>query len=142
MDAEEEFELAWNNPKYTQIMINDVNINEVLEKYYDLDKPLAFTRKMLWDMECKKAWDPKTYVPNIMTEKKAWGRKTLPDGNEEFVRAILPKRQWDNPNVAKECFEKVYLNHKKQIATFRGTRTLIDPSGKEIHTDNDEPLYY
>jgi hypothetical protein len=55
--AEEEFEKCWHNRLYTPIELDDVDINQTL-LHYKTNKPIEFTRKMLWDMEIKKAWDP------------------------------------------------------------------------------------
>jgi hypothetical protein len=140
-DAEEEFEQAWNNPAYTQIKLEDVNINKTLAKYYETSIPVNFTRQMLWDMETKKAWDPKTYIPYVVIDGKSWGRKTLENGDEVLVRSSQQK-QWLNGDVYEEVFEKVYLNHKDQIATFLGTQILKDSSGEYLYLKNHQPLFH
>lgn len=139
--AEEIFEQAWNNPKYTQIKLDDIDINETLSRYYITAIPVKFTRKMLWDMETKKAWDPKTYISYVVRDGKSWGREILPNGDETFVRSSQQK-QWLNGEVYETVFEKVYLNHKDQKATFLGTQNLKDSSGEYLTLKNQQPLFH
>lgn len=47
---------------YTQIELNDVDVNKTLLNY-KMNKPLIFTRSMMWEMETKKAWNPGNYIP-------------------------------------------------------------------------------
>lgn len=139
--AEEIFEQAWNNPAYTQIKLDDVDINETLIRYYETPIPVNFTRQMLWDIETKKAWDPKTYISYVVRDGKSWERKILENGDEVFVRSSQQK-QWLNGEVYEEVFEEVYLNHKAQRATFLGTQNLKDSSGDYLHLKNHQPLFH
>lgn len=139
--AEDVFEKAWNNPAYTQIKLDDVDINATLTRYYETPISVNFTRKMLWDMETKKAWDPKTYIPYVVRDGKSWGRKILENGDEVFVRSSEQK-QWLNGEVYEEVFEEVYLNHKDQKATFLGTQNLKDSSGKYLYLKNHQPIFH
>lgn len=139
--AEEIFEQAWNNPEYTQIKLDDVDINETLSRYYETPIPVKFSREMLWDVETKKAWDPKTYIPYVVRDGKSWGRKILANGDEVFVRSSHQK-QWLNREVYEEVFEEVYLNHKDQRATFLGTQNLKDNTGKSLYLKNQQPLFH
>jgi len=135
--AEEEFEQAWNNPAYTQAELDDVNINEVLSEYYETPRPLSFNRQMLWDVETKKAWDPKTYIPYVVRDGNSWGREILDNGDEVFVRSSEQK-QWLNSEIYEVVFEKVYLNHKDQKATFIGSKAEND----SIQHQNQQPIFH
>jgi len=139
--AEEEFEQAWNNPAYTQIKLDDVNINEILSLYYETPIPVYFNRQMLWDVETKKAWDPKTYISYVVRDGNSWGREMLENGDEVFVRSSEQK-QWLNREVYGEVFEKVYLNHKDQKATFIGTQCLKNWDDEYIDLKNQQPLFH
>lgn len=139
--AEEVFEQAWNNPEYTQIKLDDVDINETLSRYYETLTPVNFTRQMLWDLETKKAWNPNVYIPYVLRDGKSWGREILANGDEAFVRSSYQK-QWLNREVYEEVFEEVYLNHKDQIATFIGTQSLIDSSGEYLCLKNQQPIFH
>jgi hypothetical protein len=86
-NAQKEFDEAWQNPDYTQIELDPVDVNGVLEKHYSINEPLHFTKRMLWDMETKKAWDPRTYIPHVVREGRSWDRKTLKNGEECFMRS-------------------------------------------------------
>lgn len=140
-EAEKAFELAWNNPSYTQIKLDDIDINATLFKYYETPVPIDFTREMLWDMESKKAWDPKTYIPYVVKEGQSWGREILANGDEIFVRSSQQK-QWLNRDIYGEVFEEVYLNHREQRATFLGTQCLKDSSNETLYLKNDQPLFH
>ena len=139
--AEELFEDAWNNPAYTQIKLDDVDINETLAKYYETPIPVNFTRQMLWDLETKKAWDPMTYIPYVVMDGKSWGREILENGDEILCRSSIQK-QWLNAEIYEEVFEAVYLNHQDQVATFIGTQKLEDTSGEYIYLENHQPLFH
>ena len=85
--AREEFERAWNNPAHTRIESESVDVNAMLHDYYSTSEALNITKQMLWDAEVKKAWDPGTYIPGVVSEGEAWGRKSLENGEEFLVRA-------------------------------------------------------
>lgn len=140
-EAEKEFERAWNNPSYTQIKLDDIDINRTLAMHYETAFPVDFTRQMLWDVETKKAWDPKTYISYVVKDGKSWGKEILANGDEMFVRSSQQK-QWLNREVYEEVFEEVYLNHKEQKATFLGTQYLEDSSGEILQLKNEQPLFH
>ncbi|WP_068468854.1 hypothetical protein [Candidatus Protochlamydia phocaeensis] len=140
-EAEEEFEQAWNNPDYTQARLDDANINDILSKYYETPIPIHFTRQLLWDVEIRKAWDPKTYLSYVVRDGKSWDRKVLENGDEVFVRSTEQK-QWLNSDVYAEVFEKVYLNYKDQKVTFIGSQRLKNSEGEDIYLQNDQPLFH
>ena len=101
--AEEEFEKAWKNTAYTQIQLEDVDINRVLKEHYRTSKPVNFTSTMLWDMEVKKAWDPKSYIPYVVREGKSWGKKRLENGDDMFARSSEQK-QWLKQDIYEDVF--------------------------------------
>jgi hypothetical protein len=140
-DAEKEFEQAWNNPNYTQVKLENVDINEVLKNNYVTDKPIRFTRKMLWDLETKKAWNPKVYIAYVARTSHSWNKKELEDGNETFLRSS-EQRQWFNSENFADVFEKVYVNHPEQRVTFIGTDKLEDENHHLIYAKNDQPIFY
>lgn len=139
--AEEEFELAWQNPAYTQIELAHVDINQRLTSYYESPVPVNFTRKLLWDMETKKAWDPKTYIAYVVKDGRSWGKEILENGDEIFVRSSLQK-QWLNESVYEEVFEVVYINQLQQKITFLGTTQLLDDRGNQLEIHNAQPLFH
>ncbi len=65
IEAQKEFEKCWDNPEYTQITLDNIDVNKTLS-FYITNKPLHFTRTMLWDMEKKKAWNPGNYIPYVV----------------------------------------------------------------------------
>jgi hypothetical protein len=61
--AHSEFERCWSDPNATRFELPSIGVNETLAKLYVITPPINLTRSMIWDMECKKALDPSTYVP-------------------------------------------------------------------------------
>ncbi len=129
--AEERFEQAWNNPSYTQLKLDNIDINKTLAEHYETAQPVKFTASMLWDVETKKAWDPMTYIPYVVKEGKSWGKQVLENGDEIFVRTSS-QRQWVNRDVYVKVCEEVYLNHKEKKATFIGTKILSETSSQPL----------
>jgi hypothetical protein len=128
-DAQVLFEECWRKPNYTQIELHDVDVNKTLLNY-KMNKPIIFTRSMLWDMETKKAWNPGKYIPYVIRQgsEKAWGKHPSSGPNGEiFVRSSFQK-QWLNPDIYEEVFEEVYVNNEDQLITFIGTINLPERS--------------
>ncbi|MBA2648303.1 MAG: hypothetical protein H0U75_01685 [Legionella sp.] len=137
MEAEDEFEKCWLNQSYTPIELEDVDINKTL-LHYTTNKPIAFTRKMLWDMEIKKAWDPGKYIPYVVCKgsAQAWGKQSCSDG-EIFVRKSEQK-QWLT-SIYEEIYEEVYVNYKEQVVTFLGVTVL---PGQSKRLMPKQPLFH
>jgi hypothetical protein len=79
-NALQEFEAAWRNPKHTQFELQPVDVNKVVSERYTVSPSIRLTRSMVWDMELKKAWDPMTYIPYVVSRGRSWGRHFLEDG--------------------------------------------------------------
>src|SRR5271156_2179053 len=110
--AEREYAAAWQAPSNTRFELPPVDVNKVLRDRYRVkpDKPL--TRTMIWDMETKKAWDPFTYIPYVVSEGRSWGRTTLRDGSQRFNRSSM-QRGWINPEHGR-ILEDVFVSDAKQ----------------------------
>ena len=127
IEAQNEFEKCWLNPDYTQITLADVDVNKTL-MHYLVDKPLHFTRTMLWDMEKKKAWNPGKYIPYVIKEgsAKSWDKQSCSvTGGEMFVRTSNQK-QWLHPMSYEEVYEEVYVNEREKLITFLGVKKIPD----------------
>ncbi len=140
IEAQKEFEKCWQNPAYTQIELHDVDVNQAL-LHYTTNKPVRFTREILWDMEKKKAWNPGKYIAYVVREGSArsWGKESCsaPEG-ELFVRTSEQKK-WLNPDVYEKVYEEVYVNNEEQLITFLGVKTL--PGCSEELTPK-QPLFH
>lgn len=140
IEAQKEFENCWINPAYTSIELVDVDINHTL-MHYITQKPLRFTKSMLWDMEKKKAWNPGNYIPYVVREgsAQAWGKQPcLLTNGEIFVRSSQQK-QWLHSDVYEEVYEEVYVNDKEQLITFLGVKTL---PGRPEELTPKQPLFH
>ena len=140
LDAENEFEKCWNNPNYTAITLDDVDVNRTLS-HYIAQKPVHFTKTMLWDMERKKSWNPGAYIPYVVKagSAKAWGKQPCPKtGGEIFVRCSAQKK-WLDPNTYEDVYEEVYVDKEKQLITFLGV-TQLPGDVKEIRPI--QPLFH
>ena len=116
--ANQEFQTAWDNPAHTQFELPPVNVNKVLRDRYRVEPAKFLTRAMIWDMEVKKAWDPRTYIPYVVSEGRSWGRHTLQDGSERFCRSSM-QRGWITPKQGR-ILEDVYVSAAKQGIFFSG----------------------
>ena len=136
--AQEEFEKCWLNPLYTAIELDDVDVNQTLA-HYKINKPIEFTKKMLWDLETKIAWDPASYIPYVVREgsAKSWEKQSSVDG-ETFVRESEQK-QWLNPDIYEKVYEEVYVNHHDQVVTFLG---VISLPGRAKPLQPKQPLFH
>src|SRR5947209_19801343 len=58
LDHEMIFRRAWEDPAATRYELPAVDVNQALADRYDLGRPLAFTRTLLWDLEARKPAAP------------------------------------------------------------------------------------
>ena len=70
--AEREYNEAWSAPSSTRFELPPVDVNRVLKERYRISPELTLTRAMIWDMETKKAWDPLTYIPYVVSQARSW----------------------------------------------------------------------
>src|SRR5271156_1976357 len=89
--AKKEFERCWHHPDATRFELPVVGVNEILRKHYVMDPRVNLTRSMIWDMQCKKALDPATYVPHVISKASCWGKHQLNDGCDHFLRWSIQK---------------------------------------------------
>ena len=139
--AREEFERAWNDPAHTRIEPDPVDVNALLHDYYSTSEALRLTKPMLWDAEVKKAWDPRTYIPGVVREGKAWDRKPLENGEEFFVRASQ-QRAWKTDIDDGHILEEVYLSPKEQSVLFFGRAELSKCDGPPLRAGSHQPLFH
>ena len=143
LNHEEEFDQAWTDPGNTRIELPPVDINLVLANCYRTNKPLTFTRTMLWDMEVKKALRPDVYIPSVVAERSArhWRRRAGADGAESFLRCSRQRLRLD-PSRRGLVLERVFLNPARQSATFIGAAELPDEDGNLIRAGDRQPLFH
>ena len=138
--AEREFEQAWFNPAYTQIELEPIDVNRVLQESYALTQPLTFTRAMLWDVEVRKARDPQSYIPSVVQEGQIWNRRFLANGEEVFLRASQ-QRQWLSGQYG-TVLEETHVSHDQQRVIFLGRAELPEATGASVHSDERQPLFH
>src|SRR6478609_7347962 len=137
--ALEELEAAWENPTHTRFTLPAVQVNSVLAKKYTTSSPVTLMRDMVWDMELQKAWDPKTFIPYVVSEAKSWGRHRLRDGSERFFRSS-EQLGWITGQRG-TVLEEVLIDHAGQRILFLGRETLqID--GDRLRASNFQPLFH
>ena len=143
LNHEEEFERAWTDPGNTRIELPPVDINRVLARCYRTNKPLTFTRTMLWDMEVKKAYRPDLYIPSIVSRgsSRYWRRQAADDGTESFVRCSRQRLRL-KPSERGLVLEQVLLNPARQSATFIGAAELLDRDGNLLRAGRGQPLFH
>jgi hypothetical protein len=134
-----EFEGAWKNPRHTRFELPPVYVNRVLRQRYQVDKRVALTRDQLWDMELKKAWDPKTYIPYVVSEGRSWDRQKVDGRTERFLRSSI-QLGWITPKSGR-VLEEVFVDHDSQRILFMGRAHFFDQS-QEIPIDPFQPLFH
>jgi hypothetical protein len=139
-NAAEEFTQAWRNPRHTRITLPPVDVNKVIAERYRMGKPTQITRGMVWDMELKKSWDPRTYISYVVSEGKSWGRRRNEDGSEHFCRSTI-QRAWIDERSGR-VLEDVYINHQEQRILFLGRSEMVTEDGERIRTDGFQPLFH
>jgi len=138
-DALNEFEDAWNNPRFTQIELPAVQVNRVLKEKYSASGTLELSRSMVWDMETKKAWDPLTYIPYVVSEGGSWGRHDLASGVERFSRSSI-QRSWLNVGRGR-VLEDVFVDLATQKVLFMG-RAQLPREDVVLRADAYQPLFH
>ena len=140
---EAEFERAWTNPSNTRIELPPVDINRVLAELYRTNKPLRFTRTMLWDMEVKKAFRPDIYIPSVVAAGSAryWRRRSAAEGAESFLRCSQQRLRLE-PSRRGLVLEQVFLNPSRRSVTFIGAAELPDEDGNLLRAGEGQPLFH
>jgi hypothetical protein len=138
-EAEAEFARAWSNPRYTQVTLEPLDVNRVLQERYTLARELTFTRALLWDVEARKARDPLHYIPTVVQEGHSWAFQTR--GDEERLLRASQQRQWLTGDVGL-VLEQAYLNHRQQRVIFLGAAELRDADGALLRSDARQPLFH
>jgi hypothetical protein len=138
--AEREYHEAWGAPTSTRFELPPVDVNEVLKARYRVSPEQTLTRAMIWDMECKKAWDPLTYIPYVVSRARSWGRTTLRDGSSRFCRSSM-QRGWITSEEGR-VLEDVFVNDTKQTIYFLGRPRMFEESGKTLAASPFQPLFH
>jgi hypothetical protein len=138
--AEHEYRKAWNNPSYTRFELPPVNVNKVLRDRYRVAPEVRLTRAMVWDMETKKAWDPLSYIPYVVSVGKSWGRHMLADRSERFNRAST-QCAWITHEKGR-VLEDVFVCQAKQSIFFLGREHMVDEDGSELRASQFQPIFH
>ena len=138
--AERKYRETWNNPLHTRFELPPVNVNKVLKDRYCVAPNKQITRSMIWDMETKKAWDPLSYIPYVVSEARSWGRNTLQDGSNRFCRSSL-QRGWITPEKGL-VLEDVFVSAAKQAIFFLGQERMSKEDGNELEASKFQPIFH
>ena len=138
--AEREYNEAWTAPSSTRFELPPVDVNKILKERYRVSSEQTLTRAMIWDMETKKAWDPLTYIPYVVSQARSWGRTSLRDGSIRFCRSSL-QRGWITSEEGR-VLEDVFVNDAKQTIYFLGRPQMVEESGKALMASPFQPLFH
>jgi hypothetical protein len=136
----EEFDRAWRHPQHTPIELEPLDVNAMLQQDYILSEPVRLTRSQLWDAEAKKAWDPRSYIPHVVREGQSWGRTTLTDGDQRFLRASQ-QRAWKGDAYG-QVLEEVYLSPREHKILSLGRAELMGEDGRALRAGSHQPLFH
>jgi hypothetical protein len=138
--AHSEFERCWHAPNATRFELPVIGVNEILSERYIMRPQINLTRSMIWDMECKKALDPSTYVPYVISEAGLWGRRRLADGCDHFIRWSTQKA-WLAEQRGR-VIESVFIDHSNQRIIFLGIAETRSEDGQTISAIDYQPLVH
>ncbi len=138
--ARRDYEQAWNDPAHTRFELPAVDVNKVLRDRYEMDPRRLLTRTMIWDMERKKAWDPLSFIPYVVSEGGSWGRQDLRDGSFRFCRASMQKG-WIRADSGR-VLEDVYVSDAEQAIFFLGRERMIAADGSELRASEIQPIFH
>jgi hypothetical protein len=138
--AEHEYNEAWSAPSSTRFELPPVDVNKVLKERYRISPERTLTRAKIWDMETKKAWDPLTYIPYVVSQARSWDRTTLRDGTTRFCRSSL-QRGWITSKEGR-VLEDVFVSDAKQTIYFLGRPRMVEESGKALVASSFQPLFH
>jgi hypothetical protein len=134
------FEAAWVDPRHTAIQLPPVDVNKVLVGRYTVQPAVHMTRRQLWDMEVRKAWDPLTYIPYVASEGKSYAATTLPGKGRRHLRSSIQKA-WISDDSGR-VLEEVSTDPDGQRIIFLGRYDLPGPDGTTLHADPYQPLFH
>jgi hypothetical protein len=138
--AEREYNEAWSAPSSTRFELPPVDVNRALKERYRISPERTLTRAMIWDMETKKAWDPLTYIPYVVSQARSWDRSALRDGTRRFCRSSL-QRGWITSEEGR-VLEEVFVSDPKQTIYFLGRPRMVEESGKALVASSFQPLFH
>jgi len=91
-------------------------------------------------MEARKAWDPRFYIPYVVSEARSYGRQELADGSFRFCRASTQKG-WIAPG-ADRVLEDTYVSQDEQGVFFLGRERMPGENGEELTTGTLQPVFH
>ena len=138
--AVEEFDRAWRHPQHTSVALEPLDVNAMLRQDYLLSEPVRLTRSLLWDADAKKAWDPRAYIPHVVREGQSWGRTTLTEGDQRFLRASQ-QRAWKEDTYG-QVLEEVYLSPRESKILFLGRAELVSEDGLALRVGSHQSLFH
>ena len=137
----DEFEAAWNDPRHSRFELPAIAVNSKLREKYTVTPPARMSRAKLWDMERRKAWDPASFIPYVVSTGKSWGRHQLADGTERFFRSS-EQVGWIDPSVRGTVLEEVLIDNETQRIFFMGRAQFPDEAGQLLKAGDFQPLFH
>jgi hypothetical protein len=138
--AQREYNEAWTAPSSTRFELPPVDVNTVLKKCYRMSPEQTLTRAMIWDMETKKAWNPRSYIPYVVSQAHSWGRTSLRDGSTRFFRSSI-QRGWITSDEGR-VLEDVSVSDAKQTIYFLGRPQMVEEDGNTLVASPFQPLFH
>ena len=138
--AEREYNEAWSAPSSTRFELPPVDVNKVLKERYRVSPERTLTRAMIWDMETRKAWDPLTYIPYVVSQARSWGRTILRDGTARFCRSSL-QRGWITSQEGR-VLEDVFVSDPRQTIYILGRPQMVEDTGDTLVASPFQPLFH
>jgi len=138
--ARSAYRRAWANPACTRFELPPVNVNKALRDRYRMAPQRLVTRTEIWDMESRKAWDPRTFIPYVVSEARSYGRENFSDGSYRFCRASMQKG-WIAPGEGR-ILEDTYVSDAEQAVFFMGRARMPGEAGEELEAGTLQPVFH
>jgi hypothetical protein len=136
------FEEAWEDEGNTAIEIPAVDVNDRLDRRYNVQSATHFTGASLWHMEVKKASAPDVYLPTVVRPGSVERFPSAFRGLTEYFTRISDQRLWLDGSRHGRVIEHVELDHAERRALFLGAADFRTPDGRVLRAGSEQPLFH
>lgn len=136
------FERAWEGKGNTPIEIPAMDVNDVLDRLYDVQPAAQFTGASLWDMEVRKAGAPDVYLPTLVLPGSVERFPSKYSGRREYFTRVSDQRLWLDESLHGTVIEHVQLDHVNRRAFFLGAEKFRTQDGREFNAGKGQPIFH
>ncbi|KAF2098896.1 hypothetical protein NA57DRAFT_56534 [Rhizodiscina lignyota] len=142
LDHEKILEEAFSNSKNTAVEFPPADVNDIILRKYNVDKPFTYTRTQLWDMELRKASRPDIFLGPLVKPGSLEVFPSTRRGNLEDFTRITQQRRWKDPSRFTTVIEHVRIDHDAHRIFFIGDKEFVAPDGRKFTAGPDQALFH